>query len=256
MPGADAAFAHRDTDADWREIGASDPYWGVMSQPRFQKANLTPDAVEDFYSSGRDEIEAIATSLGWLTGKAPSGRALDFGCGVGRLAEAMTRFADEVVGYDVSSGMLEQARARGGKVTYVSELPEGPFNWINSHIVFQHIPPARGLALLRQLMDRLVVDGLISLHVTVWRDPKLEDRSAKGADGILLALRRWRKALSLPAGHIHMFDYDLSAVIRILNEADIEDMRLISTNHAGHHGVTIFGRRKAPQALPKDSCHG
>jgi SAM-dependent methyltransferase len=248
MPGAELAFARRDTDADWREIGASDPYWGVISHPRFQRDNLTPEAVEDFYRSGRDEIETIATGLGWLTGRVPSGRALDFGCGVGRLTEAMTRFAGEVVGYDVSPGMLELARARGGKVIYVNALPDGPFDWINSHIVFQHIPQGRGLALLRQLMDRLAVEGLVSLHVTVWREPDLEHRSAKGVEGMLLALRRWRKALSLPAGHIHMFDYDLSAVIRILNEADIEDMRLISTNHAGHHGVTILGRRNAPKS--------
>lgn len=248
MLGAEAAFARRDTDADWREIGANNPYWGVISQPRFEKDNLTADSVEDFYRSGRDQIEAIASELGWLTGRTPSGRALDFGCGVGRLAEAMTRFADPVIGYDISPGMLELARRRGGTVTYVDELPDGPFDWINSFIVFQHIPPERGLVLLRQLMDRLAVEGKISLQLTIWRDPDLEAPVVKDVGGFVMALRRWRKALSLPAGHIHMFDYDLSAVIRILNEADIVDMRLISTNHAGHHGVTILGRRNAPQS--------
>ncbi|HEY3951159.1 class I SAM-dependent methyltransferase [Phenylobacterium sp.] len=247
MPGAEAAFARRDTDADWREIGASNPYWGVISQPQFEKDSLTAEAVEDFYKTGRDQIDEIARDLGWLAGRTPSGRALDFGCGLGRLTEAMTRFADPVIGYDISPAMLELARARGGGVTYVDELPDGPFDWINSFIVFQHIPPERGLALLRQLMERLSADGMISLHVTAWRDPRLEPGAAKGVKGLLLALRRWRSARRLPAGHIHMFDYDLSAVIRILNEADILDLRLMSTNHSGHHGVSILGRKAAPQ---------
>ena len=246
MPGADTAFARRDTDADWREIGARNPYWGVISTPKFEKDALTPESVEDFYRSGRDQIEAVATDLGWLTGRTPSGRALDFGCGLGRLAEAMTRFADPVVGYDISPGMLELARARGGKVTYVGELPDGPFDWINSDIVFQHIPPERGLVLLRQLMDRLALNGMISLQLTIWRDPGLDFPTAKGLEGLLLGLRLRRKARTLPVGHIHMFDYDLSAVIRIFNEAGIQDMRLMSTDHAGHHGVLILGRKDRP----------
>lgn len=248
MPGAETVFARRDTDADWREVGRRNPYWGVISQPRFEQANVTPEGLEAFYESGRDHIEMIASALGWLTGRTPSGRALDFGCGVGRLAEAMTRFADEVIGYDISPAMLELARARGSAVTYVGELPDGPFDWINSFIVFQHIPAERGLAILRQLMDRLAVDGKISLQLTVWRDERLELRKGRGAQGLILGLRQWRRAHRLPVGHIHMYDYDLSAVLRILNQAGIDDLRLISTHHDGHHGVIILGRKNAPQS--------
>ena len=170
MPGADAKTLVRDTDADWRELGQSNPYWGVISHPDFLAENLTPERIEQFYASGPFHIDPIAKDLEKLTGALPSGRALDLGCGVGRLAEAMLAYADHVTGVDISPGMLELARRRGSKVIYVDKIPEGPFDWINSFIVFQHIPPERGEAILADLLARLNPDGAVSLQFAVWRD--------------------------------------------------------------------------------------
>src|SRR3569623_3209784 len=98
MPGADGdiAMLNRDTDADWRALGKDQPYWGVLSHPQYRTENLTPDTIEEFYASGPWHIAQVAESLRRLTGRGPSGRALDFGCGVGRLSEAMTAPADAV----------------------------------------------------------------------------------------------------------------------------------------------------------------
>jgi len=246
MPGAEEVLAGRDTDADWRALGVSNPYWGVISHPRFLRENVTLEALDDFYLSGVQHIDAVAKDLGWLTGKLPFGRALDFGCGVGRLAEAMTRYAQLVTGYDISPGMLELARERKGRVNYTDQLPDGPFDWINSFIVFQHIPPDRGLELLRELMARLSNGGVISLQLTVWRDSGMETwPQERGLRRLFQAPRQRLWMRRLPVGQILMYDYDLSQVIRILNEAGIEDMRLVSTNHSGHHGVIILGRKAA-----------
>src|SRR5512140_2314417 len=106
-----AAQAQRDTDADWRKLGETNPYWGVITHPDFLQENLTPEAVDRFYESGRHYIDQVAADLAKLTGAPPSGRALDFGCGVGRLAEAMTAYAQRVTGLDISPGMLEVARS-------------------------------------------------------------------------------------------------------------------------------------------------
>src|SRR5437899_11017127 len=132
MPGADAALVVRDTDADWRELGVTEPYWGVISHPDFRSENLTPERIEQFYASGPFHIDPIAKDLEKLAGKPPSGRALDFGCGVGRLAEAMLAYADEVTGGGISPGMLELARKRGSSVTYGDQVPAAPFHWLNS----------------------------------------------------------------------------------------------------------------------------
>ena len=234
----------RDTDADWRELGASQPYWGVLSHPDFLTENITPEGIETFYLSGRQYIAQMVETLTKLTGQAPSGPALDFGCGVGRLAEAMAEYVP-TTGLDISPGMLELARKRGGKATYTDTLPAGPFGWINSFIVLQHIPPDRGMEILHDLLSRLAPGGMISIQLTVWRDARHERPVVKGwrrfyAD---LRYRRWVKAL--PVGQIWMYDYDLSKVVRLANQAGIEEMQLVSTDHDGHHGVIIFGRKTA-----------
>lgn len=228
----------RDTDADWRELGSTQPYWGVLTHPEFRTENLTPQGLEAFYASGVQYIDDIAARLERATGAGPGGRALDFGCGTGRLAEAMSDYA-QTTGYDISPGMLAKAREHGGKAQYVDVLPEGPFDWINSFIVFQHIPPERGMALIEQLLARLAPGGQVSLHVTAWREPHLVPAQPRG----------WRKlaarllARAQPTGLVSMYDYDLSQVLRLLNAAGLEEVSLHSTDHGGHHGAVLLGRK-------------
>ncbi len=225
----------RDTDEDWRLIGENEPYWGVITQPEFRRANLDQDAIERFYANGRSQIAILAARLEAATGSRPSGRALDFGCGAGRLAEAMCDYAAEVIGYDISPGMLAEARRRGGRATYVSLLPSGPFDWINSYIVFQHIPPPRGVDLIETLVGMLADGGHLSLQLTIWREdhiapPILE---APGEQG----------SAAPPVGAIMMYDYDLSEVLKRLHLAGVDEVKLFHTNHGGHHGVEILARR-------------
>jgi SAM-dependent methyltransferase len=242
-----AAQPARDTDADWRELGQSQPYWGVLSHPDFRTENITPERVEAFYASGKPFIAEIVQHLEAVTGARPSGRALDFGCGVGRLAEAMADYAGEVVGLDISPGMLELARARKGKATYVDTLPDGAFDWINSFIVFQHIPPERGEAILKELLSRLSMGGMVSIQLTAWRDET--HNWPQDVTGWRRRFKRGQRLQEwvdgLPVGQILMYDYDLSRILRFLNQAGIEEMKLVSTNHDGHHGVIILGRKTA-----------
>lgn len=236
-------LAERDTDADWRELGATQPYWGVLTHPDYRTENLTPANLEAFYASGEAHIGDIVRRLKTVTGRQAGGRALDFGCGTGRLAEAMTAHAASVTGYDISPGMLAEARKRGGKATYVDALPDGPFDWINSFIVLQHIPPERGLALIEDLLARLAPGGLVSLHVTVWRESHLAEPQDRGLKKLLHPWLQRRRLARLPKGAIRMYDYDLSQVVERLNRAGIGELALAPTDHGGHHGVILLGKK-------------
>ena len=238
----------RDTDADWREIGAADPFWGVLTAPEYRQAEIAPEVIAGFYATGREHMTYVADRLQRVTG-APLhvGRALDFGCGAGRLTEAMTSYADAVTGVDVSPGMLEQARRYGaGKAVYADALPEGEFDWINSFIVFQHIPPERGMQLLNQLLDRLAWGGLVSLHLTIYRDPHLIPPPPPPPPP--KSRLPWRKAavvppLVEPVGAMMMYDYDMGAILAALHSRGVVETALVHANHGGHHGEMIFGRR-------------
>lgn len=236
--------AERDTDADWRVLGETEPYWGVLTHPDYRMENLNAANLEAFYRTGVEYIQAIAGKLGQATGAKPSGRALDFGCGAGRLSEAMTAYAD-TYGYDISPGMLERARARGGNATYVDELPSGTFDWINSFIVFQHIPPARGMVLIEQALKRLALGGHISLHVTTWTEEHLKPAPLTGWRRFVRPLVERAQDQALQTGTIMMYDYDLSEVCRLVNQAGIPEMTLLTTDHGGRHGVVILGRKTA-----------
>ena len=223
----------RDTDADWRLIGADQPYWGVLTSPNHRTEALTPATLDRFYQTGRDEVALHAHLIAQASGAPPAGgRAIDFGCGVGRLSEAMADIADEVTGVDVSPGMLEAARRRSGRVTYVHDIPVGPFDWINSAIVFQHIPPPRGLAILDRLLSGLAMGGAVSIQLPFAR-----------ADWRLEAQRE-QAAGEPPPGVMTMHDYDLNAVLRRLWERGVRRHVLSPTDHDGVYGFIIAGRRE------------
>ena len=233
------ALRTRDTDADWRRIGETEPFWGVAAVPQFRTQAMDEAACEAFYATGHGYVAAVAEDFRrCLSAELQARSALDFGCGVGRICEAMTARAQAVTGYDVSPGMLQVAEARGSAVRYVDVLPDERFDWINAFIVFQHIPPERGLAALDALLKRLEPGGLLSLHFTVWREAGLEPRP--------LSLAARLRGLEPPVGEVQMYDYDLNAVLRRLNLAGVRQMALNATDHAGHHGVMIIARRTDP----------
>lgn len=238
----------RDTDADWEEIGRTNPYYGVLTDPRFKSDNLTEEVLADFFRSG---AHGIAQEADWLKGRysdfAPKS-ALDFGCGVGRLTRALAAITGDTFGVDISDSMLAEARRNVPEgAMFGRELPDRAFDWIVSLIVFQHIPPERGYPLLKALMARLASGGFVTLQFALYRDPRHASvpggRIVMGEDFTTVsnvgALR------NLAKGEMVMFDYDLTVIAAILFAAGVTDIALSHTDHGGFHGACIRGRRVA-----------
>jgi 2-polyprenyl-3-methyl-5-hydroxy-6-metoxy-1,4-benzoquinol methylase len=95
---------------------------------------------------------------------------LDFGCGLGRLSQALAQQFQRVDGVDVSASMIRQAQQfnrHGDKVEYhlnvkidLSLFPRSQFDFIYSNIVLQHIPPRHQLLYIAEFMDLLKTDGV------------------------------------------------------------------------------------------------
>lgn len=226
----------RDTDRDWQRIGKVEPHWGVVTMDKYKSQNMDDINRAEFFASGEDDIHKFMSTLKRYFGNQfrPI-NALDFGCGVGRLAIAMANKIDRVVGIDVSPGMLRiadnSAKDRQlSNIRFLEKIPEDKFDWINSFIVFQHIPPERGLELIKELLTRLDEHGFISIHVTVYHE-MYEGANPDEVD------------VDDGGYSIRMFNYDINQVIKLFYDAGIIDLNMEMVNHDGHIGIIFYGRK-------------
>jgi len=244
-----APVGPRDTDGDWEEIGRLNPYFGVLTDPKFLTENLNDEARTEFFQSGRDTVHGqLALLQRRFPGFEPNS-ALDFGCGVGRLTLALGEVTGDAVGIDISASMLAEARRQApDTVVFGKDLPERTFDWILSLIVFQHIPPERGYSLLMGLIQRLAPGGCVTLQFVIYRDERHAQvaggRITVGPGGVDDASGHAALA-RLAKGEMVMFDYDLSVIAAILFAGGLIDIDLEHTDHGGFHGVIVRGRKPA-----------
>jgi ubiquinone/menaquinone biosynthesis C-methylase UbiE len=102
-------------------------------------------------------------------------RALDFGCGVGRLSQALTEHAGEVIGVDVAPPMLELARELDPEERcefVLNEAPDlrrfadGSFDLVYSELVLQHLPARTVETYLGEFLRVLRPGGIAVLQCT------------------------------------------------------------------------------------------
>src|SRR6185369_10304549 len=141
---------NRGTDHEWEKFGKKDPYFGVLTADKFQRQNLTDESKEEFFKSGYDYVENVVITIRKHIDPTFSiEKALDFGCGVGRLVIPLAEISKSVDGIDVSESMLNEARknCESRSIANVNLLKSDDnlsglndtYNFIHSFIVFQHI---------------------------------------------------------------------------------------------------------------------
>ena len=148
----------------WERNARADPLWAVLAAS--DKKGRRWDPLE-FFKTGERDVADILAYLEQRGARPRAGRALDFGCGVGRLTQALAKQMARVDGVDVSATMIELARGydRTGRCQFtVNTAPDlrifddGSFDLVLSILVLQHIPPPFDLAYLREL-GRVVAPG-------------------------------------------------------------------------------------------------
>lgn len=249
------------TDRHWEAFGRQAPYYGVFSKPRYLPRTLEGAPREEFFRTGEMHAEHVFSVIRETldTEFAPR-RALDFGCGVARVTIPFARRAREVVGLDVSPSMLAEARkncedAGLANVTFLQSDDRlsaltGEFDFVHSHVVFQHIPRARGEALLEALVARLSEGGIGALHFTfASRAPRWRRwlHRARANVPFLNGLTNVAQGRPYRFPHMQMVDYDAGRLLRTLHEAGCHRVHLRYTDHGDHLGAVLFFQR-APTA--------
>lgn len=128
--------------------GAEDPMYAVLT--RHDRAGNRWDR-DAFFRHGQEEIGRVVAYLDGLGLDIRGGRALDFGCGAGRLSQALADHVETVVGVDIAESMVEAAREydrHGDRVRYVvnttpdlTRFEDDSFDFAYSNITLQHVPP-------------------------------------------------------------------------------------------------------------------
>lgn len=197
------SWLKNDPNETWQRFGAEDPYYGVLTSERFRRSNLSDANRAEFFRTGERHVESVLTKSKRAFGDGlPMARALDFGCGVGRLTIPLAQYFARVTAVDISPSMIEEARKncierRIENVTFIlsdDELSrlEGTYDFINAYIVFEHIEAGRGLRLIERLFGLLGPEGVVVIDICTKRH-----------EGNLRRAAVWSKKHFLPLHHLH-----------------------------------------------------
>jgi SAM-dependent methyltransferase len=151
---------------DWEDLGDLDPCWAILAYPerRFGRWDL-----DEFFRSGETEVGRLTADMQRLGYPVKRERALDFGCGVGRLTRALAPHFRHCDGVDVSTPMIAAARKLNTAFPSCEFLlnsdpdlrmfPRGHFDLIYSVLVLQHLPTRAAIAAYVSDFARVLAPG-------------------------------------------------------------------------------------------------
>lgn len=115
--------------------------WVKKRYASIQTKGQAPDDSVEFYKSGAQDVDMIAPYI--VSGM----HVLDIGCGVGRMCRSLQKQGCAVTGVDVSSDMIERARAENPDCEFFSTSGEdlapiktNSMDFVFSYAALQHVP--------------------------------------------------------------------------------------------------------------------
>jgi SAM-dependent methyltransferase len=156
----------------WEIYGREDPFYAVLTDSTKRGGRWD---VEEFFATGRAAVAEQLERVRALGVEIPNGPALDFGCGVGRLTQALAEHFDVVHGVDISEPMLARAgelNRYGPRCIYhlnetsdLSLFPDATFAYVLSVIVLQHNPPKATARYLAEFGRVLMPGGVAVVQI-------------------------------------------------------------------------------------------
>jgi 2-polyprenyl-3-methyl-5-hydroxy-6-metoxy-1,4-benzoquinol methylase len=246
----------QDPTRQWELFGQKDPYYGVLTDTRFKREVLGQDARERFFASGDQQVQTLLADARALAGPDFSPEStLDYGCGVGRLLIPLAALAQRVVGVDVSTAMLAEAR-RNCEAFGVSNVEfltpnqlagsDGSFDLVVSFAVLIHVPRRAGEQLIAKLARLVQPGGVGAVSLVVKAERHLAAFNAimklPLAHNVLNVLRG--REWSYP--HMEMNVYDLNRIALVLREQGMHELHVkLGPTTAGFDLCTLFFRRES-----------
>ena len=179
---------------EWEELASVDPLWAILTSAERRGGRWE---LAEFFDTGEAEISEVLKLADDLGEPVRRERALDFGCGVGRLSRPLGERFRECVGLDISEGMVKLARElnedRPSCRFVVNDAPDlerfdsASFDFVYSSLVLQHMPSAE------------MVEAYVGEFLRVLRPGGLAVFQALSHIPLALRLQPRRHVLLLPA---------------------------------------------------------
>ncbi len=240
---------------DWEDLAQLDPLWAISSAPEMRHGRWDADA---FYEGGRRKAAKLLKRLDELGVPAGHSRALDFGCGAGRVTLPLAERFAAVVGVDIAPSMLELARERAaGRSDVAFRLDETAdqsllrgerFDLVYTGLVLQHLPTsAAALECLGRLCATVAPGGVLVAQIPIWLPKRGRLQVGQNA---FKALRR----LGVPAAALYrrtgLHPMRMTSVRRerleeVLRDGGLELLRADERRMAKAVSLTVYARRPA-----------
>jgi 2-polyprenyl-3-methyl-5-hydroxy-6-metoxy-1,4-benzoquinol methylase len=219
----------RDVQRNWDAMGRRNPLTAILT------TRLSWDVAE-FFETGRREVEELIHDIADLEAGLNRDRALDFGCGVGRLTQSLADHFDEVIGVDIAPSMIEKAESlnrHGCRCRYLVNgeddlrvFPDGYFNLIYSNITLQHVKPVHALNYVREFLRTLSRRGIMVFHMPSAKTRrKVLDYLPGGAAALVQRL--------MLGGVMEMHGVERDTMIRFIEDSGGEVLRVVPSDSAG-----------------------
>lgn len=165
------------SNAEWKMWGDKDPLWAVTTWKDKEKSGKSPWTDADFYELGRRDWNDFAQH--WKRYGLDPSTVVEIGCGAGRLTKHMASAFGHIHALDISSGMIEYAKARiqDSNITFhlvdgnAIPLPNDSVTSVFSTHVFQHFDSIDTVSSYFKDISRVLVrEGTLMIHLpmVIW----------------------------------------------------------------------------------------
>lgn len=168
----------KELQKNWDGFAKADPMYAILTDgnKRGNKWN-----VDEFFKTGIDEIDFLMKNIQKLKfpnrqiTKAQITKALDFGCGIGRLTQPLAKYFHYAYGIDISPSMINLANKYnkyGERVKYIvneseylKKFVDNEFDFIVSIITLQHMKSEYIIGYIEEMLRILNNGGILIFQV-------------------------------------------------------------------------------------------
>jgi 2-polyprenyl-3-methyl-5-hydroxy-6-metoxy-1,4-benzoquinol methylase len=225
----------------WKELGATEPFWSVLTSAEFKGENFERHA-QEFYDSGRANAALVDTFANRNMVAIPHGTCFELGCGVGRVTRFLAERFERVIAIDISDGNLsycidymDKSGVKNVETVLVKSPRDltklQPSDFLFSTIVLQHNPPPVQRFMLDRLLAKISPGGSclfqLPTHVRRYRFASAEYLKSEETDSM------------------EMHCLPMHVVFQVMKENGFTPLEVLMDSWTGHYGShTFFATKK------------